>query len=113
VALNTSGLRPAKPGDVRNPKGLNQYTYRADAEKHLDDWCKKYGKELIERLLEDAKSGKGYAMHLALDRILPAVQKHDVKVYDADPAELEAALDRFVSAEASEVLGHVNGNGSA
>ena len=71
-------LRPFKPGDVGNPQGINQYTYRADAERDLAAWCKQYGSEVIERLVKDAKAGKGYAMKLVLDRILPVVQKVEV-----------------------------------
>lgn len=33
---NTSGLKPAKPGEVRNPKGINQYTYRRNFEATID-----------------------------------------------------------------------------
>ena len=46
-------------------------------------WCKEHGEELIERLLK-ARSGKGYAMKLTLDRI-PA----------CDPAPRGERLVRF------------------
>ena len=59
---DTSGLIPWKPGQSGNPEGRNQYTYRARAEAALDRWCAEHGDELIERLLDDARSGKGYAM---------------------------------------------------
>ena len=75
-------MPPPVKGEVRNPEGRNQYTYRADAERHLEKWCKIHGEELIERLVTDAAKGKGYAMKLALDRILPAVQQHDIAVID-------------------------------
>ena len=29
-------LRPAKPGEVRNPTGINQHTYRRDFERTID-----------------------------------------------------------------------------
>jgi hypothetical protein len=29
-------LKPSKPGEVRNPKGINQYTYRRDFEASID-----------------------------------------------------------------------------
>jgi hypothetical protein len=98
-------LTPFKPGQVGNPEGKNQYTYRADAERDLAAWCEKYGQELIERLLDDAKKGKGWAMKLALDRILPAVQQHDVttRVETSD----EELVDRLASiARAKRANGH-------
>lgn len=107
-------LNPVKPGEVRNPTGINQYTYRADAERHLDRWCKKHGRELIERLLDDARSGKGYAMKLALDRILPAVMRHEVELPAIESNALEAALDRFAAERnPTPVPSKPNGNGAA
>ena len=75
---NAENLKPATKGEVRNPKGINGFTYRDDAERDLAMWCKQYGNEVIERLVKDAKQGKGYAMKLVLDRILPVVQKVEV-----------------------------------
>ena len=93
-----ANVKPVKPGEVRNPSGINGYTYRADAERDLAKWCKKHGTELIERLLNDAKKGKAYALKLALDRILPAVHEHELRIPGIDPVglgdELAAAAKR-------------------
>ena len=97
-------LTPWKPGQTGNPKGVNGFTYRADAERHLEKWCKIHGEALIERLVTDAKSGKGYAMKLALDRILPAVQQHDISVLDAADDGLPDRLAAVIRAR--------KGNGS-
>jgi len=114
MAGGAENLKPIKPGEVRNPAGANQYTYRADAERHLDRWCKQHGRELIERLLEDAKQGKGYAMKLALDRILPAVTRHEVEIPAIESDALEAALDRFAATTHSQAVpSKPNGNGAA
>ena len=83
---------PVQPGQVLNPTGINQYTYRADAEKHLAEWCAKHGQELIDRLLDDAKTGNGRMMQLALDRILPAVKEVDLRMPCADPSQLVLEL---------------------
>lgn len=83
---------PIQPGEVRNPKGVNQYTYREDAERDLAEWCKIYGSDLIEKLCDEAKRGNDKMMKLALDRILPAVTKHEVAVPGADPAGLAAFM---------------------
>ena len=51
---------------------------RSSAEASLDRWCREFGDELIERLVTDAKQGKGYAMRLVLDRILPVKKEIEV-----------------------------------
>jgi len=45
-------LIPNKPGEVRNPEGHNQYTYRRDFERSIDELLK--GK-LSESEIEDLK----------------------------------------------------------
>ena len=85
-------LPPIKPGEVRNPKGINQYTYRADAEKHLDEWCADHGRELVRVIANAARDGKPWAAKLLLDRVLPAVTKHEVDVLGADAFGLGDAL---------------------
>jgi len=40
------GLTPIRRGQVLNPKGHNQYTYKRDAEANLDKWCREFGDEL-------------------------------------------------------------------
>ena len=81
-----------KPGQSGNPEGRNQYTYRAEAEKHLDEWCREYGRELVHIICAEAKAKKPWAAKLMLDRILPAVQKHEVDLTES--ADLEALLAR-------------------
>ena len=89
-------LPPVRPGDPgRNPKGINQYTYRQDAEKHLSAWCVKYGEDLIDKLLDEAKGGDTTMMKLALERILPAVKEVDLRIPGSDPAELVDGVAAF------------------
>jgi len=107
---NSGNLTPFKPGDIGNPKGINGFTYRDEAEKALAMWCKKHGDEVIERLVKDATKGKGYAMKLVLDRILPVVQKHEVNLPGTDEAALDAALARI--APPSKANGSARGNGA-
>jgi hypothetical protein len=72
------GLTPIRSGQVLNPSGRNQYTYRDEAERNLDRWLQQTNGDhtnseaIIDRLVEDAKRGRGYAMKLVLDRFLPA-----------------------------------------
>jgi hypothetical protein len=98
---NPENLIPAKPGEVRNPTGRNQYTYRAEAEKHLDEWCKLYGQELVDTIANAAKAGKPWAAKLILDRVLPAVQHHDVKSSGPDLAGLGDALASLAKSKRS------------
>ena len=63
--------------------------------------------EIIDRILLDARSGKGWALKLVLDRILPAVTKHEHEV----PAEPRS--HRFVPDEADQhaLRAEFKGNG--
>ena len=111
---NPDTLRePFKKGEVFNPEGKNQYTYRREAERDLERWCRHHGRTLVEKMLDLAAAGKPWAMKLALERILPVVQEHKHRFPDVDDAKLEAALDRFMSIEESAVPRKSNGNGAA
>lgn len=108
---NANLREPIKPGECRNPEGKNQYTYRREAERDLDRWCKRYGTKLIEKLLDLAAAGKPWAMKLALERILPVVQEHKHRFPDVSDAKLDAALDRFLAGEPGEVHSEPVGGG--
>lgn len=44
-------MPPAQPGEVRNPKGINQYTYRRDFELAIDELLKgvyEFRREIVE-----------------------------------------------------------------
>ena len=94
------GLTPIRSGQVLIPSGRNQYTYCDEAERNLDRWLRqKYGdhtnsEAIIDRLVEGAKRGRGYAMKLVLDRILPQVNMNEVEVPGTDVAGLIAAVER-------------------
>jgi hypothetical protein len=101
-----ANLRPCTKGEVRNPEGRNQFTYRAEAEKHLDEWCKLSGRDLVNKICDEAKAGKPWAAKLMLDRILPAVQRHEVEI--PEPAGIEELLSRVDHERAKR-----RGNGDA
>jgi hypothetical protein len=96
---------PIKPGQVLNPKGINQYTYRAEAEKHLAQWCKTHGRELIDKLLDEAKRGNDRMMKLALDRILPAVKEVDLRVTEEREPVVVPTTDERMGAVAELLQG--------
>jgi len=72
------------PGSRLNPDGKQGETYRQKAEKQLARLLqvelkdgRSASEHLIERLIDEARAGAPWAMRLALERILPAVQKHE------------------------------------
>lgn len=96
-------LIPAKPGEVRNPKGHNQYTYRREAEaafdKLLRSWAADGSKRtraeaIIEKAMELAEAGKPYALDQILKRILPAVEKHEHSIAGVSD---ESLFDRLAA----------------
>ena len=68
-------LKPAKPGEIRNPKGINQYTYRRDFEHSIDALLK--GK-LTAPEIEDLK--------------LPAHIRHVVEAGEVSRGEVIAMI---------------------
>jgi hypothetical protein len=97
-----ANLKPPQPGEVRNPTGRNQYTYRTEAEKNLDEWCKDHGREMVRVIADAARAGKPWAAKLILDRVLPAVQKHEVELPLNGAAKIETEPARLQ--EVSEIL---------
>ncbi len=89
---NANLLPEWEPGQTGNPTGVNQYTYRRNAEASLEKWCKEHGDAVIERLVLDAQDGKGYAMALVLDRILPVVKHVELSVPGVDVSGLVDAV---------------------
>ncbi len=57
------GLTPIRSGQILNPEGRNQFSYRRDAEKNLNEWLRMRNGEqtnsgaIIDRLVEDAMRG--------------------------------------------------------
>lgn len=112
--------RPIKPGQVLNPEGRNQYTYISEAEQDLDKWLREKengqtnSSAIIERLVIDAKSGvsHGYAMKLVLDRILPAVNKHEHTGAGGGPIALSSAAEWDELTSAMDSLRRVSASGA-
>lgn len=84
-----------KPGEAANPEGRNQYTYRREALKHLDEWCKEHGRDFVRELCELAKKGKPWAAKLILDRVIPVIQKHEHDFSNLNPAKIETHPERL------------------
>jgi hypothetical protein len=98
---NPENLIPAKPGEVRNPKGINQYTYRDQAKRDLQAWCKANGKDFVEMLAEKAKDGEGWAAQLLWKELLPPESKHELA------AHLSGAVEVTREGEWTELAGGI------
>jgi hypothetical protein len=94
-------MPPPKPGEVRNPKGHNQYTYRRvfeDAvekllvEKHKETG-KTYAQILAERALELADKGDTKTLSEVLSRVWPKVSKHELAGSDGEPLTIRWESD--------------------
>ena len=80
----SANLTPIKPGQVLNPQGINQYTYRKEWERTIDA-ALKAGTEhngtmlesIADKLLSEAHKGKPWAMQLVLKRVWPETVKHE------------------------------------
>ena len=103
-----ANLRPFKPGDVGNPKGTNQYTYRRDFERTIDAMLKgelspKEAEAVPDWVLDVITPGmtrgeaiaavtvagalRGDSRHLlgVLKRIWPETQKHEISEVHRSP----------------------------
>ena len=83
-----SNLKPAKPGEVRNPRGINQYTYRDEAKRDLQAWCKTHGKDFVEALAAKALDGEGWAAQLLWKELLPPESKHELAAHLSGSVEI-------------------------
>jgi len=110
-----------KPGEVRNPKGINQYSYRKNAEETFERLLRSTAERgdstiseaIIHDLLAMSQERDKWAIDKVLERILPAVQKHEVELPGVGPDALASALDRFQPEAEGEVSPKPNGNGAA
>jgi len=106
-------LIPPKPGEVRNPKGHNQYTYRRTFEGQIEallkskNQCGESNSELIaNKAIELAKNGDKIAFGEVLKRLWPATEKHEVTGKDGEPLTNPdpIPLDNLSADERSTVL---------
>jgi hypothetical protein len=109
-----------KPGEVRNPTGRNQYTYRKDAEATFDRILRSVAERgemtVAEAILSDvaamSQERDKWAIDKVLERILPAVQKHEVELPGVESHALADAVTRFRSNGAGEIPERTNGGSS-
>ena len=120
------GLRPFKPGDVGNPKGNNQYSYKRAFELTIDallkgelspeevetlpDWVRELvsvGMTRGEAIAAVTVAGalRGDSKHLAavLKRIWPEVMKHEMTPHEDTPPAANP-LEHLEPAEQAEWL---------
>ncbi len=82
--LNVQNLKPIKPGEVRNPKGINGWTkLRERARQKIED----EQDDLMKVLFELAKAGDVQALSLALKPVLN-VNQQEHSGADGEPLEI-------------------------
>lgn len=110
-------LTPIQPGEVRNPSGVNQYTYRDDAKRKFSELCKDNADGFLDGIFKLAKEGESWAAKMVWEEIMPTVKTIEHLIPGADPLELEDAIDAFLakrgpgSADAEPPRPRTNGNG--
>jgi hypothetical protein len=85
--------RPIQPGQVLNPTGKNQFTYRKAWEREIDQALNSAAEgdrgttlqALADKLLSEALKGKPWAMQLVLKRVWPETVKHEVREEPPQP----------------------------
>ena len=85
--------RPIQPGQVLNPTGRNQFTYRKEWEREIDQALNSAAEgdrgttlqALADKLLSEARKGKPWAMQLVMKRIWPETVKHEHTDASAPP----------------------------
>ena len=109
MAGRVENLRPVRPGQVLNPRGANQYSYRSRAHALLEELLLETREDaqetrlraILDRLVREAERGRPWAIALLLDRVLPKTQglEHS-EIVAASPGALADALQ-----EAAKRLG--------
>lgn len=101
-----------KPGQVLNPTGINQYTYRKDAEATFDRLLRSVAERgegtvaeaILADLCEMAQEKNTWAIDRVLERILPKVDRHEVDINTPDAAGLADALAAFAARQRTQEL---------
>jgi len=102
--------RPIQPGQVLNPNGNNQYTYRREWEREVEkalrvesgDERRTLLQELVEKLLSEARTGKPWAMRLVMKRLWP--ERSRLEVEDTTPVLNGGAVWQTASARLDEMV---------
>ena len=107
---------------MKNPSGINQYTYRDQAKRDLQAWCKKHGKDFVEALAVKALAGEGWAAQLLWKELLPPESKHELQaqlsgsvalVGEDEWSALSSGVDRLKSNGKEVPAGKGNGSSAS
>lgn len=92
-------LTPTKPGQVLNPKGINQYTYRDDAKETFSKLCKDHADDFLKGVFDLAKDGEAWAAKMVWEEIMPAIKKVDLNLNDgrSDPVLVPSTDERLTA----------------
>lgn len=87
--VQLANLKPNPGGEVRNPLGHNQYTYRDDAKRKFAALCVKHAADFLETVFKEARHGETWAAKMVWDEIMPAIKTIDLNVSDErDPVKV-------------------------
>ena len=99
AAISLANLRPARPGEVRNPAGRNGYSTNRLAKDELHRLLTQAAEHgvsrltaILERLITSAEAGKPWAIAMLLDRLVPKIEHHEHSIAAAAPERLADAL---------------------
>lgn len=102
-----ANLVPAKPGEVRNPKGNNQFTARSEAAKVWDEIAlemrgdKRRIRKFLERVWDDGESGLPQAQKEILARTNPVVKEIDHRITnEREPVTVPTTDERLTAVAA-------------
>ena len=105
-AKSLANLRPAKKGEVRNPKGVNGWTgVRAEFERQFAEAAGPATPALVALLLRRALRADPYFFGEALARLMPKIEKRELSGdvgLNCDLAALEARLARAARARGTK-----------
>lgn len=79
-----------KKGQVGNPEGRNQYTYRRKFEAAFATAVERDTDALVSILLAMAKSGQMDALRMVVERLVPKIDRHEL---DAGAAPTKIVLE--------------------
>lgn len=104
-------LVPIVPGEVRNPTGRNQYTYRKDWERTIDAALKAGTKHngtqlesIAETLLSEAEKGSPWAVKEVLKRVWPETIKHEHRDVSGQPPPAVSPLENLNDEDRATML---------
>ena len=91
---SNANLQIIKPGQVKNPTGRNQYSYKEDGERDFAELAKKRFRKTLERMFDRADEDSTADAREILARIVPVEKRIDLNI-GSDSTGLLDRLDAY------------------